>query len=185
MHRSFETRDDLWRWLEANHDRETELWVRLYRKGSGQASVDWTDCVVAALAWGWIDGQKKSLDDTSWLQRLSPRRPRSGWSRKNIAQAELLIAEGHMAPPGLRQVEAARADGRWDAAYAGQSEMTIPQDFLEALEDRPAAKAFFATLPRSQLFPIYYRLHTAKTAPTRAKRMQAILDQLDRGERFN
>ncbi len=106
----------LQQWLQKNHASEPELWVRIYKKDSGTPSVDWNDCVVAAIAWGWIDGHKKSLDEASFLQRLTPRRPRSNWSQKNCAHAERLIAEGLMQPAGLAHVAAARADGRWAQA---------------------------------------------------------------------
>jgi uncharacterized protein YdeI (YjbR/CyaY-like superfamily) len=181
---AFASRADLWDWLATNGTVERELWVKLFKRGSSVASVTWDDCVIACIAHGWIDGQKKPLDDTAWLQRLTPRRPGSSWSTRNCAHAERLIAEGQMTPAGLAQVAAARADGRWDSAYAGQADMVIPPDFLAALEDDPAAKAFFATLDRKNLFPIYHRLTSARRPETRAKRMAAILAQLARGERF-
>ena len=182
---AFETIADLRAWLTANHDAAPELWVRICKKGSDVPSVTWTDCVIEALAFGWIDGQKASLDDRAYLQRLTPGRSGSSWSKTNREHAERLIAEGRMTPAGLAEVEAARGDGRWDDAYAGQADMAIPQDFLDALEALPEAKAFFATLDRKNLYPIYYRLHTAKRPKTRAKRMQAMLNQLARRERFH
>ncbi|WP_244471064.1 YdeI/OmpD-associated family protein [Microvirga massiliensis] len=144
----------------------------------------WTDCVVEAIRFGWIDAQKLPLDAVSFLQRLTPRKPKSNWSSKNREHATRLIAEGRMTPAGLTHVEAAKTDGRWENAYSGSAEMTIPRDFLDALATMPAAKAFFETLDRKNLYPIYYRLHTAKRPETRAKRMAQILAQLDRGERF-
>lgn len=172
-------------WLAKNHDSAAELWVKIYKAGSGKASVTWRDCVIESLRFGWIDGHKKPLDEEAFLQRLSPRKARSAWSAKNRDHAEKLIAEGRMTPAGLAQVEAAKADGRWAQGYAGQADMVIPQDFLDALEALPAAKAFYATLDRKNLYPIYYRLQTAKKPETRAKRMAQILAQLDRGERFH
>lgn len=183
--RSFETADQLARWLKANHASERELWVRIFKKGSGRPSVTWDDCVVVAIAWGWIDGQRKSLDEVSYLQRLTPRRPKSNWSKKNCEHAERLIAEGRMQPAGLAHVEAARADGRWEQAYAGSSAMVIPDDFLAALQKNRAAKRFFATLDRKNLFAIYHRLHTAKRPETRARRIETIIAQLARGEAFH
>jgi uncharacterized protein YdeI (YjbR/CyaY-like superfamily) len=183
--RAFESITQLDAWLRANHATERELWVRIFKKGSGTPSVTWDDCVIACLTWGWIDGQKKSLDDASFLQRLTPRRPKSGWSKRNCEHAERLIAEGRMQPTGLAHVEAAREDGRWEAAYAGSSEMVIPDDFLAALRKNAAAKKFFATLDRRNLFTIYHRLHTAKRPETRQKRIEAMLAQLARGERFH
>lgn len=181
----FETPADLAAWLAKHHDGANELWVRIYKKGSGKRSVAWVDCVVEALAAGWIDGQKKPLDNDSYLQRLTPRRPNSSWSKKNCDHAERLMAEGRMTAAGQRHVDTAKSDGRWENAYSGSSEMTIPQDFLDALDKTPAAKAFFVTLDRKNLYPIYYRLHTAKRPETRAKRMKSMLEQLARGERFH
>lgn len=171
-------------WLARHHAASTELLVRIYRKGSGVASVTWNDCVVEAIRFGWIDGQKRALDHVSFLQRLTPRRARSNWSARNRGHAERLIAEGRMTPAGLAQVEAARADGRWDRVYAGSADMEIPADFLTALAAMPAASAFYDTLDRANRFAIYYRLHTARRADTRARRMERLLAQLDRGERF-
>jgi uncharacterized protein YdeI (YjbR/CyaY-like superfamily) len=182
-HQAFETPTQLDAWLRAHHASEAELWVRIFKKGSGQATVTWDDCVIAALTWGWIDGIRKSLDDTSFLQRMTPRRARSGWSQKNVQHAERLIAEGLMQAPGLAQVEAARADGRWANAYAGSADMVMPEDFLAALQQDPTAQAFYATLKRQQLFTIYYRLTSAKRPETRQKRMAELLAKLARGER--
>jgi uncharacterized protein YdeI (YjbR/CyaY-like superfamily) len=182
VHHTFEVPEQLQAWLRVNHASETELWVRIFKKGSGQPSVTWDDCVVAAIAWGWIDGQRKSLDDTSFLQRLTPRRARSNWSQKNVQHAERLIAQGRMQAAGLAHVEAARSDGRWATAYAGSATMVMPEDFLAALQQAPAAHAFYATLKRQQLFTIYYRLTSAKRAETREKRMGEILAKLARGE---
>jgi uncharacterized protein YdeI (YjbR/CyaY-like superfamily) len=179
---SFETSEQLHAWLQAHHASESELWVRIYKKGSGTPSVTWNDCVVACIAWGWIDGIRKSVYEASFLQRMTPRRARSGWSQKNVQHAERLIAEGLMQAPGLAQVEAARADGRWASAYAGSATMEMPQDFLTALQQDPAALAFYATLKRQQLFTIYYRLNSAKRVETRQKRMAEILAKLGRGE---
>ena len=181
-HHTFETHEQLYAWLQANHACETELWVRIYKKATGQPSVTWEDCVVAAIAWGWIDAVRKSLDETSFLQRLTPRRARSNWSQKNVQHAERLIAQGRMQAAGLAQVEAARSDGRWDTAYAGSATMVIPEDFLAALQKDPAAQAFYATLKRQQLFAIYYRLTSAKRPETRQKRMAEMLAKLGRGE---
>lgn len=182
---SFETAAGLSDWLAVHHNIESELWVRIFKKGSGKQSVNWTDCVVEAIAYGWIDGQKQPLDDASYLQRLTPRKPQSNWSKKNCEHAERLIAEGRMTSAGRLHVDAAKADGRWENAYAGSSDMEIPHDFLTALESNTAAKAFFETLDRKNLYPIYYRLRMAKRPETRAKRLQSILEQLARGERFH
>lgn len=184
-HRAFASSQELRTWLADNHETATELWVRIYKKGSARASVSWTDCVVESLCFGWIDGQKASLDELSYLQRLTPRRSRSSWSKKNREHVERLVAQGRMTPAGMRHVDAAKADGRWDAAYAGSADMVIPADFLAALDERPDAKRFYETLNRANLFAIYYRLTSAKMPQTRARRMARILEQLERGERFH
>ncbi len=175
---AFPTSAALGKWLKAHHAKSDELWVRIYKKDSGVPSVTWNDCVLQALAWGWIDGQKKSLDSASFLQRLSPRRPKSGWSKKNRENAERLIAAGLMQSAGLSQVDAAKSDGRWESAYAGSADMEIPQDFMAALAKEPAAMDFFATLNRANLFAIYHRLHTAKKPATRTARIERIVAQL-------
>lgn len=182
VHHTFESTAQLHAWLQAHHASETELWVRIFKKGTGLPSVTWDDCVVAALTWGWIDGVRNALDDTSFLQRLTPRRGRSNWSQKNVQHAERLIAQGRMQAAGLAQVEAARSDGRWATAYAGSATMEIPEDFLAALQQDPAAQAFYATLKRQHLFTIYHRLHSAKRPETRLKRMAELLAKLARGE---
>jgi len=182
---AFERPNDLATWFVENHETRSELWVRIYKAGSGQSSVTWTECVVEAIRFGWIDGVKRSGNDSYYLQRLTPRRAGSNWSAKNREHADRLIAEGRMTPAGLAHVEAARADGRWETAYEGSATMVIPQDFLDALAAMPEAEAFFRTLDRKNLYPIYYRLQTAKRPETRARRMHQILDQLSRGERFH
>lgn len=155
--------------------------MRIFKKATGQPSVTWENCV-AAIAWGWIDGIRKSLDDTSFLQRLTPRRARSNWSQKNVQHAERLIEQGRMQSAGLAQVEAARGDGRWANAYAGSATMEMPEDFLAALQQDPVASAFYATLKRQSLFTINHRLHSAKRPETRQKRMAELLAKLARGE---
>jgi len=181
---AFATPEDLSAWLSTHHATASELWVRMYKKGSGTPSVTWEDCVVAALAWGWIDGQKQALDDVSFLQRLTPRRAGANWSKKNCEHAERLIAEGRMQPSGLKHVEAAKADGRWDKAYAGSSDMVMPEDFLAELAKNGEAQAFYETLGRTSRFSIYHRLHTAKRPETRQKRMGDILTKLARREKI-
>lgn len=182
--KSFQNKKELGDWLAENNAGANEIWVRIYKAASGKPSVTWTDCVIEALRFGWIDGQKKPLDESSFLQRISPRKPKSNWSSKNRELAERLIAEGRMAPAGLAHVEAARKDGRWEKTYASSAKMEIPEDFLEALDKKPIAKSFFATLNRQNLFSIYYRLHTARKPETRAKRMAEILLRLERKEKL-
>lgn len=161
------------------------MWVRLFKKGSGIESIVWNDLVVAGITWGWIDSKKESFDEASYLQRITPRRAKSNWSKKNVEHAERLIAEGRMQPSGLAHVEAARADGRWEKAYAGSADMVIPDDFLDALQSNTAALEFYEALNRANLFAIYHRVESAKRPETRARRITAIVAQLGRGERFH
>lgn len=182
---SFETLQQLEEWLRLNHRTERELWVRIFKRGSGTPSIKWDDCVVAAISWGWIDGQRKSFDEVSFLQRLTPRRAKSNWSKKNTEHGERLIAEGRMQPSGLVHVEAARRDGRWEQAYSGSAEMVMPDDFLKELRKIPAAKQMFETLDRGSLFVIYHRIKTAKRLETRTKRIRNILAQLASGKSFH
>lgn len=183
--RTFKTVEQLEKWLRTNHDKKSELWIRMYKKGSGVKTINWDDCVRAGLAWGWIDGIRKTYDEVSFVQRMTPRRPKSIWSKKNCEHAERLIAEGLMQPSGLAHIESARLDGRWEQAYAGSSEMEIPDDFLKALKKNAAAKRFYATLNRSNLYAIYHRLHTAKKPETRLKRIENIIVQLALGKPFH
>jgi uncharacterized protein YdeI (YjbR/CyaY-like superfamily) len=173
-----------WRdWLDAHHATEPEAVVKLYRKSSGIPSITWEEAVIEALAYGWIDGVKRSGGPDHWLQRFTPRKARSTWSQKNRAHVERLIAEGRMAPAGLAQVDAAKADGRWEAAYSGGRAAQVPQDFLDALT--PEAARTYATLNAQNRYAIYYRLTTAKRPETRAKRIADFVAMLARGERFH
>jgi len=184
--RAFATPAEWNAWLAAHHDREPELWLRLYKKASGIPSIDWEEAVVEALCWGWIDGIRKSGDDASYLQRFTPRRRGSVWSQKNRSHVERLLAEGRMQPAGLAQVAEAKADGRWDAAYEGSATMQVPADFLAALKAAPpTAQETFAGLNRQNLYSIAYRLNTAKRPETRAKRIGDFIAMLARGERFH
>ncbi len=172
-------------WLKEHHQSATELWAHLFKKDSGTPSVDWNDLVIAGLTWGWIDGVRKSVDAKSFVQRMTPRRARSTWSKKNCDHAERLIALGHMQPAGLAHVNAAKADGRWERAYSGSKEMVIPEEFLTALQKNPAAQKFYESLSRANIFAIYHRVVTPKKPETRAKRITAIIEQLARGEKFH
>ena len=174
-------------WLEEHHaTTDAGVWLRLPNKGAAAPGPSYVGAVEVALCFGWIDGQVRKHDDgESRVQRFTPRRARSSWGKINVGRAERLIAEGRMRPAGLAEVERAKADGRWAQAYDPPSTATIPDDFLAALAERPKAAAFFGTLGKSNTFPIAYRLQTAKTPATRAKRMAAILDQLERGEKFH
>lgn len=152
--RAFKTPRDLHEWLEKDHAAQDELWIKIFKKGSGIASVTWNEVVIETLCWGWIDGGKKSLDDTAYLQRITPRKPRSAWSRKNTEHVDRLGAEGRMQDPGLAQVQAAKDDGRWENAYAPASEMEVPADFLAAVESRVRIKKFYDTLNKTNRYAI-------------------------------
>lgn len=180
---SFATPEALHQWLEVNHATEKELWVKLYKKHTKIPSVSWKEIVIETLCWGWIDGIKKSVDDKAYLQRITPRRPGSGWSRKNTEHVEQLIKENRMQEPGLAEVRAAKADGRWEKAYAPASEAEVPQDFVDALAHKPEAKAFYETLNKSSRYAIIYGLTTAKKAETRQRRFDKFMEMLTRGEK--
>jgi uncharacterized protein YdeI (YjbR/CyaY-like superfamily) len=179
---AFPTPKQLAAWLEANHASEGELWVKIFKKQSAVASVTWDEVVIEALCWGWIDGVKKSLDEQAYLQRITPRKARSSWSKRNRAHVERLIDEGRMREPGLVHVRAAQADGRWENAYA-VSEMTVPENFLAALEGEPTAKSFFDTLNKASRFVIAYGLISAKKPETRQRRFATYLAMLANEEK--
>jgi uncharacterized protein YdeI (YjbR/CyaY-like superfamily) len=180
--RSFKTPAAYGSWLKKNHAVETELWIRMYRKGSGRPSIDWEQAVIESLAWGWIDGIVKSFDEISFHQRFTPRRPKSNWSQKNREHVERLISQGRMQPAGMAHVESAMADGRWELAYAGQSNFVIHAEFIQAVSKNPKAQKQFKTLDRKSLFAIYIRLHTAKRPETRTRRIEAMIEKLAKGE---
>lgn len=174
---TFETPKELSNWLNLNHAGESELWIKLYKKSTGIKSVTWDDIVIEALCWGWIDGIKKSIDDQAYLQRISPRKQRSNWSKRNTEHANRLISQGRMKEAGLAHVIAAKADGRWENAYV-VSEMEVPEDFLAALDNRPRAKTFFETLNKSSRYVIAYGLTSAKKPETRQRRFEKFMDML-------
>jgi len=182
---SFSTPEAFCSWLETNHATENELWMKLYKKASRIPTISWEAAVIEALAWGWIDSTKKSFDEQAYLQRFSPRRKKSNWSKKNCEHAEKLVKDGRMQPAGLQKMNEAKADGRWDAAYAGSASMEIPDDFLEQLNRNRAAKKMFQTLNRTNLFSIYHQLHSAKKEETRQRRIDKIIAMLARGETFH
>jgi uncharacterized protein YdeI (YjbR/CyaY-like superfamily) len=171
--------------LAREHGRATGLKVRLYKKGSGVVSITYAQALEQALCFGWIDGQKLPFDTNSWVQKFCPRRARSGWSRINVAHVERLIREGRMMPPGLAEMEAAKADGRWAAAYDSPSNATPPPEFVAALAGNAKARQFYATLNRANLYAIAYRLQTAKRPETKLKRIKLIVAMLARGEKFH
>jgi uncharacterized protein YdeI (YjbR/CyaY-like superfamily) len=181
----FEKPSDWASWLEENGAQSSGLWLRLAKKASGITSITYAEAVDVALCYGWIDGLKKSYDESSWLQKFTPRRPKSIWSKINCSKAEALIASGQMKPAGLAEVERAKQDGRWEAAYDSHSTATVPNDFEAALESSPEAKSFFATLNSTNRYAILYRIQTAKKAETRAKRIQEFVRMLEQHEVFH
>lgn len=169
-------------WLAKNQTAVEEIWVRMAKKGSGTKSVTYPEAVEVALCHGWIDGLKRPESATAWLQRFTPRRPRSIWSRINREKALALIASGQMKPAGLEEVERAKRDGRWDAAYESPKSATMPPDFQKELNRRPKAKAFFRTLSRTNSYAILWRIQTAKKQETRERRIRTFLEMLEKGE---
>lgn len=183
--KSFRTEAAFEAWLRRNHARETEVWLRVYKKGSGVPTITVAQALDVALCWGWIDGIRKGLDEQSYLQRYTPRRPRSVWSQINREHVARLTREGRMTPHGQRQVDAARADGRWDAAYAPLrtvTEDTIPNDLRAAIEASPGARETFRTLSRQNLFALAFRTNAMKTPAGRARKIAALVAMLERGE---
>ena len=169
-------------WLREHHDTAPGVWIRFAKKGSGVRSVTYLEALHAALCFGWIDGQARSVDDAAYVQRFTPRRTRSIWSKRNRDFATALIESGRMQPAGLREVERAKADGRWEAAYDAPSTATVPDDLQTALDASPAAAAFFATLNSQNRYAILHRIQTAKRPETRARRIETFVTMLEAGE---
>jgi uncharacterized protein YdeI (YjbR/CyaY-like superfamily) len=169
-------------WLREHHDTAPGVWIKFARKGSGIATVTYMEALHAALCFGWIDGQARSHDEAWYVQRFTPRRPRSIWSKRNRGFAEALIASGRMQAAGLREVERAKADGRWDAAYDAPSTATVPDDLRAALDAEPRAAAFFETLNAQNRYAILHRVQTARRPETRARRIETFVAMLARGE---
>ena len=182
---TFTNPQDLRAWLATNCHQSNGVWLRIYKKQSGVRSVTYAEALDQALCFGWIDGQRKAYDEQSWLQRFTPRRSKSAWSKINTERAERLIESGEMTAAGLKEIDAAKADGRWADAYDSFGSATIPEDFLKKLAQNKAASVFFKTLNKTNLYSIAYRLQTAKKPETREKRIQAIIGKLSRGEKFH
>jgi uncharacterized protein YdeI (YjbR/CyaY-like superfamily) len=175
---SFESADAWDEWLADHHADSPGLWLKIAKKGSAGQSISYSDALDVALCHGWIDGQKGRHDDDYWLQRFTPRKPGSKWSKINTERAAALIASGRMMAAGLREVERAQADGRWEQAYDSQSRVTVPEDLIRALAANERARAFFATLDGANRYAILYRVTTAKRPETRAKRIDAFVAML-------
>lgn len=182
---SFDT-PSKWRdWLAQNHDKSKGIWIRFFKKASGVKAVDYPQALDEALCYGWIDGQLNTYDDQSFVRKFTPRRPKSVWSKRNIEHVERLTKAGKMVASGIRQVEAAKADGRWAQAYDAPSNMQVPPDFLKELAKNKKAAEFFATLNKTNTYAISWRLQTAKKPETRQKRMAALLDMMAKGQKLH
>jgi uncharacterized protein YdeI (YjbR/CyaY-like superfamily) len=183
--KGFRTQADFERWLAAHHDSDTEIWLKIYKKDSGVATVTYAQALDVALCWGWIDGLKKSFDDRAFLQRFSPRKAKSVWSQINQAHVERLTAAGRMTPHGQRHIDAARADGRWKAAYApirSATESSIPDELRAKIEASPRALRTFRTLNRQNLFALAFRTNKMRTPAGRARKIVELVTMLERGE---
>jgi uncharacterized protein YdeI (YjbR/CyaY-like superfamily) len=181
----FATPPDLEAWLEDNHADCDGIWLKIAKKGAAEPSVTYAEALELALCFGWIDSQKRGHDGQHFLQRFTPRRPRGRWSKINREKAEALIAVGAMRPAGLAEVEAARADGRWEAAYEGQRTAQVPDDLQRELDASPAAQEFFAGLDSANRYAVIYRLNDAKKPETRERRLRKFVAMLERGERVH
>ena len=178
----FESKKKFADWLAKNHDKSAGLWLKIAKKAAGIPTVTYAEALDVALCYGWIDGQKGSFDEQYFLQKFTPRRPKSIWSKRNVEHVERLIASGEMKPSGLKAVEAAKQDGRWDAAYSSQKNIEVPADFQSALEKNKKAKVFFETLTSSKRYSFLFRITTAKKAETREKRIRQFVEMLSKGE---
>jgi uncharacterized protein YdeI (YjbR/CyaY-like superfamily) len=173
---------EAWRdWLDGNHDTSPGIWLKIAKKATGIPTVDWDRAVDEALCYGWIDGQKRGYDDTWFLQRFTPRKRRSKWSKFNTERVARLEAAGRMRPAGTREVDAAKSDGRWDAAYAGQATATVPDDLRGALDASPSAAELFARLDSTNRYAIIYRTNSVKKAETRARKIAGFVADLEQG----
>lgn len=180
----FVTQADWRAWLQEHHAQESGIWVRMYKKDSGVPSITYAQALDEALCFGWIDGQLQKYDEQSWCQRFTPRRVRSQWSAKNVQNVDRLIKEGKMTSAGLSQVEAAKADGRWQKAYDSISKGRVPDDFMAELLKNKKANIFFQTLDKHNKYAVYYRLQSAKTPETRANRIKLFITLFERGEKL-
>jgi uncharacterized protein YdeI (YjbR/CyaY-like superfamily) len=181
----FKTPKEFERWLSKNHNELNGIWLNFFKMDSGIKSITYREALDEALCYGWIDGQAKPYDEKSWLQKFTPRRKKSIWSKRNTENIKRLTKAGKMKPAGIKEVEAAKADGRWQKAYDSQSNMTIPDDFLKLLSKNKKAKTFFESLNKTNLYSIAWRIQTAKKPETREKRMKLILEMLEKGEKFH
>lgn len=182
---AFPTQKDLERYFDNHHAGSAGIWIRLYKKNSSIKSVNYEEALDVALCYGWIDGQVKAYDDESYLQKFTPRRPKSMWSKRNRNHVARLIQESRMKEWGMREVDVAKKDGRWQQAYDSPKNATIPDDFMKQLAENKKAYDFFQTLNKTNLYSIAWRLQTAKQPETREKRMQIIITMLSNGKKFH
>jgi uncharacterized protein YdeI (YjbR/CyaY-like superfamily) len=169
-------------WLEKNHGKSKGLWLRIAKKGSGRKSVTYPEALDSALCYGWIDGQKRPESEETWLQKLTPRAKRSMWSKINCEKAKSLIANGSMRPAGVAEIERAKKDGRWENAYDSFSSAVVPPDLAEALRKNPRARAAFDAITKTNRYAILWRIHTARKAETRARRIDTFVAMLEKGK---
>jgi uncharacterized protein YdeI (YjbR/CyaY-like superfamily) len=181
----FPRQKDWTAWLAKNHDKSPGVWLRLAKKASGIQSVSYSEALDVALCHGWIDARKKSESESTWLQRFTPRAAKSIWSKINREKAMVLVKAGHMQPAGLAQIERAKKDGRWEAAYDSPSSATAPPELQAALDQNAPAKAFYATLDSQNRYAILFRIQTAKKPETRAKRIQRFVEMLEKNEKLH
>ncbi|HSE41172.1 MAG TPA: YdeI/OmpD-associated family protein [Acidobacteriota bacterium] len=182
---AFPSQKDWKRWLAKNHSKSSGIWLKFFKKDAGIASVTYDEALDEALCYGWIDGQLKKYDEKSYIQKFTPRRKKSLWSKRNKDHVARLISEGRMTQSGLKEIELAKADGRWDRGYDSPSNMKIPDDFLKEVSKNKKSKEFFDTLNRANKYSIAWRLQTATKPETRQKRMKAILEMLKEGKKFH
>src|SRR5690349_13579292 len=180
----FESQKKWETWLAKEHDKSAGIWLKIAKKAAGISTVTYDEALEVALCYGWIDGQKGSFDEKYFLQKFTPRRPKSIWSKINVEKVSKLIKSGKMKPAGLKAIEAAKKDGRWDKAYDSQKNATVPKDFQTALDKNKKAKAFFATLNSVNRYAILFRIHNAKKEETRTKRIQQFIEMLERNEKI-
>jgi uncharacterized protein YdeI (YjbR/CyaY-like superfamily) len=180
----FENQQSWEAWLKEHHTEPQGIWLKIAKKGSGIPSVDYAGALESALCYGWIDGQAAAMDDQYWLQKFTPRRPKSKWSKVNCDKAEALIAAGRMQPAGYQQIELAKEDGRWEAAYESQSRITIPDDFQSELDKNQKAKDFFNTLNGINRYAILHRIQSAMKPQTRAARIKKFIDMLSNNKKI-
>jgi uncharacterized protein YdeI (YjbR/CyaY-like superfamily) len=180
--REFKDADSFYKWLGKNHDKANEVWIKIHKVDSGLKSITPKEAIDVVLCWGWIDGLRKSFDERSFLQRYSPRTPKGVWSQINVGNVARLIEEGRMTAHGMAQVDAAKADGRWDRAYGSGKDMKIPADLQAAIDAEPKAKAMLAKLSAQNRFALAFRVHNMKTPAGRNKKIETFVDMLKRGE---